>query len=84
MLNELQPGLGVTHVINSRTRDLASALETITGSAGIDYVVDTTGRPELLRTAADSIAVRGTIALVGAARPGTTRSSRTTGSRADQ
>jgi aryl-alcohol dehydrogenase len=34
-------------------------------------VVDTTGRPELLRAAADAIAVRGTVALVGAARPGT-------------
>ena len=63
--------LGATHVVNSLTQDLAAALREITGDAGIDYVVDTTGRPELLRIAADAIAVRGTIALVGAARPGT-------------
>lgn len=63
--------LGATHVVNSRTEDLAQALHEIVGDAGIDYVVDTTGRPELLRAAADAIAVRGTVALVGAARPGT-------------
>lgn len=34
-------------------------------------MVDTTGRPELLRIASDSLGVRGTVALVGAARPGT-------------
>ena len=68
---ELARELGATDVINSRTQDVAAALSEITGGRGIDYVVDTTGRPELLRAAADAIAVRGTVALVGAARPGT-------------
>jgi aryl-alcohol dehydrogenase len=63
--------LGATHTINSMTQDLGEALAEITGGEGVDYVVDTTGRPELLRAAADAIAVRGTVALVGAARPGT-------------
>lgn len=68
---EMARELGATHVVNSREQDLGEALREITGDAGIDYVVDTTGRPELLRAAADAIAVRGTVALVGAARPGT-------------
>jgi aryl-alcohol dehydrogenase len=68
---ELARELGATHVINSLREDVGERLAEITGGAGVDYVVDTTGLPQLLRAAADSIAVRGTIALVGAARPGT-------------
>jgi aryl-alcohol dehydrogenase len=63
--------LGATHAINSRTEDIAARLADITGGRGVDYVIDTTGRPELLRVAADSLGVRGTVALVGAAKPGT-------------
>jgi aryl-alcohol dehydrogenase len=68
---DLARELGATHTVNSRTQDLGMELAEITDGAGVDYVVDTTGRPELLRSAADAIAVRGTVALVGAARPGT-------------
>jgi aryl-alcohol dehydrogenase len=68
---ELARELGATHAINSLTEDVAARLREITGDAGIDYVVDTTARPELLRQAAEAIGVRGTIALVGAAKPGT-------------
>ncbi|MFC9935905.1 NAD(P)-dependent alcohol dehydrogenase [Glutamicibacter sp. NPDC127525] len=63
--------LGATHVINSLTEDIAARLDEITGGNGVNYVVDTTARPELLRAAADSLGVRGTVALVGAAKPGT-------------
>ncbi|GAA1001681.1 NAD(P)-dependent alcohol dehydrogenase [Subtercola frigoramans] len=63
--------LGATHTINSITEDLPTRLKEIVGDAGLDYVVDTTARPELLRQAADALGVRGTVALVGAARPGT-------------
>jgi len=63
--------LGATHTINSRTEDVAARLNEITNGNGVDYVVDTTGRPELLRIAAESLGVRGTVALVGAAKPGT-------------
>jgi len=63
--------LGATHTVNSKTEDLASRLDEITSGSGVDYVIDTTGRPELLRIAAESLAVRGTVALVGAAKPGT-------------
>lgn len=63
--------LGATHTINTATEDLGARLSEITGGLGVDYVVDTVGRPELLRAAADSLGIRGTVALVGAARPGT-------------
>lgn len=63
--------LGATHTVNSKTEDVAARLDEITGGAGVDYVVDTTGRPELLRIAAESLGVRGTVALVAAAAPGT-------------
>jgi aryl-alcohol dehydrogenase len=63
--------LGATDVINSMTEDVAARLDEITAGRGVDYVIDTTGRPELLRVAADSLGVRGTVALVGAAKPGT-------------
>lgn len=68
---ELARELGATHVINSKTENLADRLREITADAGVDYVVDTTGIPALLRQAADSLGVRGTVALVGAAKPGT-------------
>ncbi|MFC5931096.1 NAD(P)-dependent alcohol dehydrogenase [Cryobacterium melibiosiphilum] len=63
--------LGATHSINSKTEDVAKRLDEITQGRGVNYVIDTTGRPELLRTAAESLGVRGTVALVGAAKPGT-------------
>jgi aryl-alcohol dehydrogenase len=63
--------LGATHTINSKTEDVAARLAEITNGEGVDYVVDTTGRPELLRIAADSLGTRGTVALVAATRPGT-------------
>ncbi|MDF2506150.1 MAG: NAD(P)-dependent alcohol dehydrogenase [Microbacterium sp.] len=68
---ELARELGATHVINSRAEDVAARLSEITGGSGLDNVVDTTGRPELLRQAAESLGIRGTVALVGAARAGT-------------
>jgi aryl-alcohol dehydrogenase len=66
---ELARELGATHVINSKAEDVAERLRDITAGAGVDYVVDTTGIPALLRQAADALGVRGTVALVGAAKP---------------
>jgi len=67
---ELAKELGATHVINSKTEDIGAVLADITRGDGIDFAVDTTARPELLRAAADALGVRGTLALVGAGRPG--------------
>ena len=68
---ELARELGATHTINSKNEDVAARLREITQDNGVDYAVDTTGIPALLRQAADGLGIRGTLALVGAARPGT-------------
>lgn len=63
--------LGATHTINSRIEDVSARLQEITGDRGVDFVLDTTAIPHVLRTAVDNLAVRGTAALVGSSRPGT-------------
>lgn len=63
--------LGATHTINSRREDLSTRLQDITGGRGVDFVLDTTAIPQVLRTAIDNLAVRGTAALVGSSLPGT-------------
>jgi aryl-alcohol dehydrogenase len=68
---DLAKELGATEVINTKEADLTDEILRLTDGRGADYVVDTTARPELLRKAADALALRGTLALVGAAAPGT-------------
>ncbi|RWZ59477.1 NAD(P)-dependent alcohol dehydrogenase [Labedella populi] len=68
---ELARELGATHTINSRSEDVAEQITAITDGRGVDFAVDTTARSEQLRTAAEALGVRGTLALVGAAKPGT-------------
>lgn len=63
--------LGATHAINSRTTDVATEIERITSGRGLDYTLDTTGIPAVLRQAADILGTGGTVALVGAPAPGT-------------
>jgi aryl-alcohol dehydrogenase len=63
--------LGATDTINSRTEDVAQRLQEITDGNGLGYALDTTGRPEVLRIAADALGARGAVALVGASLPGT-------------
>jgi len=69
---EMSKELGATDTINTARQKLAEAVNEITGGRGADYIVDTTARPELLEQAVDALAIRGTLALVGAAAPGTT------------
>ena len=63
--------LGATHTINARDEDLAARLREITGGRGIDYALDTTGAPGVLRSAVDALAIKGTAALVGSSPEGT-------------
>lgn len=69
---ELAEELGATHTVNSRRSDLTEALMEATGGRGVDYVLDTTAIPQVLTGAAGALAIRGTLALVGAGKPGTT------------
>jgi aryl-alcohol dehydrogenase len=63
--------LGATHTINARTADTAQELMGITGGRGLNYILDTTAAPKVLTNLAKCLAIRGTLALVGAAKPGT-------------
>jgi aryl-alcohol dehydrogenase len=63
--------LGATDTINTKDADLTEEIMRLTDGKGADYVIDTTARPQLLRQAADALGNRGTLALVGAAAPGT-------------
>jgi aryl-alcohol dehydrogenase len=63
--------IGATDTLNTRGTDLTEGIMSLTDGRGADYILDTTARPELLRKAADALGNRGTLALVGAAAPGT-------------
>jgi aryl-alcohol dehydrogenase len=63
--------LGATHIVDSSKGSPVDAVMEITGGHGVDVALDATGVPSVLRQAADSLAIRGTVGLVGAAAPGT-------------
>ncbi|OZE95459.1 NAD(P)-dependent alcohol dehydrogenase [Rhodococcoides fascians] len=68
---ELAETIGATHTINGRTADVVAELDKITGGKGLDFALDTTAVPAVLQQAAASLGIGGTVALVGAAAPGT-------------
>jgi aryl-alcohol dehydrogenase len=63
--------LGATHTINARSADTVRELLAITAQRGVNYILDTTAVPKVLSGLAKALSIRGTLALVGAARPGT-------------
>jgi aryl-alcohol dehydrogenase len=67
---ELARELGATHVINAGDRDAAEEIVRITGF-GVDFSVETTAVPAVLRQAVDCLAPRGTCGVIGAAAVGT-------------
>lgn len=68
---ELAKQMGATHTINAKTSDTVKELQRFTGGKGIDYILDTTAAPKVLANLATTLGIRGVLALVGAARPGT-------------
>ena len=63
--------LGATHTVSGADGPLDAQLLEITGGRGVDYILDTTAVPAVLSAAAKALGIRGTLALVGAAAPGT-------------
>jgi aryl-alcohol dehydrogenase len=55
--------LGAGYAIDNRREDIAAGIAAITGS-GVDYVVETTGSPEMHRLAIDVLNPHGTAALL--------------------
>ena len=62
--------LGATYVIDPAAVDAVTAIHEITGR-GVDYSLETSGRPAVLRQAIDALAIRGTCGIVGAPPLGT-------------
>jgi len=57
--------LGATHVINPARMDVPAAVRTLI-DAGLDFSLDTTGLPTVIRTAVDILAPLGVCGLLGA------------------
>jgi len=68
---ELAKALGATHTINATTANTLNELMRATKGLGVNYIVDTTALPAVLTKLAKALSIRGTLALVGAAKPGT-------------
>jgi aryl-alcohol dehydrogenase len=64
--------LGATHTVNTTDTDFAEAIAEITGGAGANGVVETTGNAGVLAAAVGALAARGTAVIVGAPAFGTT------------
>jgi aryl-alcohol dehydrogenase len=67
---ELARELGATHIVDTAEREVPAEIQRITGF-GVDFSVETTGVPALLRQAVDCPAPRGTCGVIGAAAMGT-------------
>jgi aryl-alcohol dehydrogenase len=68
---QLAKELGATHVVNARSSVTSEELMRVTSGQGVNYIVDTTAIPQVLAGLAKVLSIRGTLALGGAAKPGT-------------
>ncbi|MUZ73394.1 zinc-binding dehydrogenase [Agrobacterium vitis] len=62
--------LGATHVVNSREQDMVEAVRDITGT-GVNFALESTGRPEVLAQGIETLGLLGMIGVVGAPKLGT-------------
>jgi aryl-alcohol dehydrogenase len=62
--------LGATHTINAREENIPSRLADIV-RGGVDYILEITGRPEMLAMAVDGVTHMGIVGLIGGAPAGT-------------
>jgi aryl-alcohol dehydrogenase len=61
---------GATHAIDPKADEVVTALKAIT-TIGVNYSLDTTGLPSVIRQATDALAPRGRCAILGASKVGT-------------
>lgn len=61
---DVAKSLGATHTINSKTEDLAQRMADITGGAGVNFSVDTTGVSAVMKASIDVLGVQGVAAPV--------------------
>ena len=62
--------LGATDVVNSSNIDLADKLMALTGGAGVNFIVDTTGLQQVMTAAFAALSVRGRLGVVGVSPAG--------------
>ena len=62
--------LGATHTVGASGPGAADAITRLTGR-GADYIFDTTGHPDVVAAALESLAMTGTVVMAGAAPAGT-------------
>lgn len=55
--------LGATHAVNNRAEEITLRVPQIAGN-GVDYIVETTGAPEMYQAAVDLLNPRGTVGLL--------------------
>jgi aryl-alcohol dehydrogenase len=67
---ELARELGATHVIDATHADAVEEIKRVTGY-GVDFSLDTTGAPAVLRSAVDCLAPLGVAGLIGGSPGGT-------------
>jgi aryl-alcohol dehydrogenase len=68
---ELATEVGATHAVNATAGDTVERLRELTGGLGVDYSLETTAVPAVLRQAVDALNQGGTCGLIGAAALGT-------------
>src|ERR687891_2784750 len=57
---QLAGELGATDTINSSSADVVEAVKDIADGRGVDFAIDTTANPKILRAAVDALAITGT------------------------
>jgi aryl-alcohol dehydrogenase len=68
---ELARELGATHAVNAREADPVEAIRALTGGEGVQYTLECTGLPKVVRQACDSLRLTGVCGVIGVAPLGT-------------
>jgi aryl-alcohol dehydrogenase len=63
--------LGATHTVNSETADPAAAIQSLTAGEGVQFSLECTGLPRVVRQAVESLRLTGVCGVVGVSPLGT-------------
>jgi aryl-alcohol dehydrogenase len=67
---ELATELGATHTIDARKENIHKRIAEITNGVGVDFVLEITAQPQMLKLAVELLAQCGTAGLIGGGVPG--------------
>lgn len=68
---ELARELGATHVVNAGREQVVAAVQGITGGEGVQFALECTGLPQVVRQAVDSLRLTGVCGVIGVSPLGT-------------